>query len=739
MLTAADFGYLSSDIPSLIFTWFCYKEDFTACEGHEHYNQPLSATPQLEIPDDTLVKQTKYYFILYAEDSSSGTSHSHRLSLTIREEILIQPISPTSEICPTKEHTFEVLIEGDPQDYTYEYSFNDNVLSDTLLAFQDNIVTLAAHSIDDYNFSQELPRTLSLSVRVEEISTHKIYLGEITLPIHSEPISSSIFKIYPSIGYPAETVFEATALGWGGHSGDSLQYSLLHRVDDQETTLVEYQSAERFTFTMPMHPSWTALTSSWQATIVLAVRDESDCSVELEKHITLQNKTATLLDFSSITGSVSTSLESSDPASVAQAVSQLRALEQAAEGTTVAGDAGCTDCSGHGACLFDSTYNQSRCQCEDSFSGPHCQLTQEQSTKILELKTQALQKLSSAVTPSSVQNMTTDQLDDITQSLRLLSAGTVSNTTIVAASITTAQNLIDAALASQDYSKLSTAALEDITNVASSSMESLYTQDCALNDAATRALYQNSLDTLKKSGFASLQKDPSRSSTIQTSVLTLRTERYNISELNDKQVSLGDNEPGFSLNIPSNTDEEEVDIQTVAWKKDMDKCPSDQDDKAVKPMTLELYKRGTLEPHPVAAQVSVDLYYPASADTTVTCRSGCTQQVSNKAGYARCACKELSELTMEKQFLSVFADSNIHKVLNADALKDFEYWNYVGFWVLSGFDMMTLVLVTLFVVKKYCRSSPLRTHTCFDNCSPLVKTFLVTSHHTFLPPYIASC
>ena len=124
-------------------------------------------------------------------------------------------------------------------------------------------------------------------------------------------------------------------------------------------------------------------------------------------------------------------------------------------------------------------------------------------------------------------------------------------------------------------------------------------------------------------------------------------------------------------------------------------CPKVQKENNTAPLvSFSLVNPDSLTNSVVTKLVSATILYPSSSGSTITCASGCSQKEpvhSDGHYYQQCYCESIENLGLESQFLQVFADSNLYKLVKFDALKNYGYLHSWPFWLLVS-DLVWLVL-----------------------------------------------
>ena len=405
----------------------------------------------------------------------------------------------------------------------------------------------------------------------------------------------------------------------------------------------------------------------------------------------------------------------------------------------------CPTCSEAGYCEHFEEYQEERCICKPKRVGPSCAYAEAEVNSVLDRKLALVSLISRTFRPSQSSQA---EIDAVSEYLGSLTEGpTISSALLLTKSIESAQEILEELSSGENYSnKLTKQALVSLLGVASNSLDVSSQQDCLLNKNIAPTVYNQSVDLIQLIGRANTKRvaasPSSAEAVLENARISMYTNRMTLKELSDGQTSLThqDDQPAFILeyDLLSSTGstvdlDEEVDVQAVLWKDGNPfYCPNETDSTTVPNVNIDIFNKGTNTTHPITEHTRLRLFYPPNAGTT--CQTGCSR-VHGSGLIVECLCDKLSEQSLKHQILNVFERSNLRKLSNLSALKDFNVAKAAVFWILLVLFTTTSLYSLVLRLKKKEKKQVMTTYATqirFSQRSKGVGTIiLVTIIHDF--------
>lgn len=397
----------------------------------------------------------------------------------------------------------------------------------------------------------------------------------------------------------------------------------------------------------------------------------------------------------------------------------------------------CTTCSDNGVCQYQQEYLENRCLCNQGWTGAQCSLSTQQSREVSEYQYHVLQSLLQVVQNSS--SLTDMDVSSVSAILESVSASNmVSNETLTQLQLKIAEVTLQKIKDSGNYSLLTSAAAQNLADFASNILLMVFQNDCLLTKDSTKQTYNDTLQLMQDISFITAQNLPEANSTSNSSTALISTDLFKLLIMRgtlgqlyqSTPVSFSDDTPAFQLtgDLNASTQNEKIDLYSTVWNQSIIECPNATQPSQANQITFQINKQGSNETFATSQTTQLRIYYPMGSKNYTTCMKGCqptvvpSETTTVELSYFVCLCKNLSQLSPQEQILSVFKDSNLYKIFGFDALRTFQPWKSVTFWVLATFNV-TFVIGTSWLFRKKEKQRKLKQIHRLRN--PYLKAFLV--------------
>ena len=356
----------------------------------------------------------------------------------------------------------------------------------------------------------------------------------------------------------------------------------------------------------------------------------------------------------------------------------------------------CPSCSGNGHCEYFKEYVEDRCICKSGYMGPSCSHAQTNVLKVLDKKMALLNLIEEMMNTNKTRDVNFTMISSYIADL--LKNPVASDSSLIGKCLQLTQHMITLNHTENNFEQLPSQVLNNLLDVSTNSLETLHQTDCLLEDSNTKELYNRSLDLVQQIGsvnLARMRESPDETNILENDHISLFSDTMTLSQLNVEQtkVTRQDDLPAFLLEYDATFTsdaaniEEEVDVQAILWKKNTFYCPNDSKATSVSVFNVEIYEEGTDIPHPVVDHTRLKAFYPLNSGKG--CQTACSRVMDASLEMIECHCPKLSEISLKRQLLSVFENSNLRKLANLSAIKDFEASQSAVFWVLVAIFMWT--------------------------------------------------
>ena len=361
---------------------------------------------------------------------------------------------------------------------------------------------------------------------------------------------------------------------------------------------------------------------------------------------------------------------------------------------------GCPDCSEHGVCDYRDLYLSESCVCDDGWVSSNCNLGKPDADLYESLTLQMLDRISTAGLHLTVDsNWSVDYLQTI---LNLVNT-TYSTDSVIQKTMGIIFNIVNGDFNARkpgdvfDHNKMTI-----VARVLDKCMSYIFEKDCYLQQDFSQNVYNQAKQMLSELGVLQLYglEADSGDQILESDNFYILSSRVSADKLTQKQTSLP-NLPKIILSgDTSSASQQAVDIQAVYWKNNLMQCPKVQKENNTAPLvSFSLVNPDSLTNSAITKLVSATILYPTSSGTTITCSSGCSQKEAVYSGgqyYQQCYCESIENLGLESQFLQVFTNSNLYKLVKFDALKNYDYLHSWPFWLLvSDFAWLVLSMIVI--------------------------------------------
>jgi len=234
----------------------------------------------------------------------------------------------------------------------------------------------------------------------------------------------------------------------------------------------------------------------------------------------------------------------------------------------------------------------------------------------------------------------------------------------------------------------------------------------------------NSSSNSNSNSNSNSSSNNSVSTTLQTDSFDLLVQKSTIQDLYQNSPPGSSNSttnsqqmPSFQLSgdVPQGENaQDKVDVYFTNWKIDPLQCPNETNSTQANRVSVQINQEGTQVPYSLPNDSSIEILYPVNSSNTYTsCMTGCQSKSSNEQNvntgsqkYYICICNNISMLSPQEQFLSVFSESNLMKLANLAAIIGFRPWRSPSIWILGFIDLTFLVaLISMFRKTKSLVSS----------------------------------
>ena len=362
---------------------------------------------------------------------------------------------------------------------------------------------------------------------------------------------------------------------------------------------------------------------------------------------------------------------------------------------------GCPDCSGHGVCDYRDLYLAESCVCDDKWVSNNCNLGKANADLYESLTLQMLDKISTAGLHLTVDsNWSVDYLQTI---LNLVNT-TYTTDSVIQKTMEIIFSIVDGDFKARkpgdvfDHNKMTI-----VARVLDKCMSYIFEKDCYLQQDFSQNVYDKAKQMLSELGVLQLYgfDVDSGDQILESENFYILSSRVSAEKLTQKQTSLPNLPKIILTGDTSSASQQAVDIQAVYWKNNLLECPKVQKENNTAPLvSFSLVNPDSLTNSAVAKLVSATILYPSSnSDSTITCTSGCSEKEAIESDgqyYQQCYCESIEKLGLNSQFLQVFTNSNLYKLIKFDALKNYDYLHSWPFWLLvSGFAWLVLSMIIL--------------------------------------------
>ena len=361
---------------------------------------------------------------------------------------------------------------------------------------------------------------------------------------------------------------------------------------------------------------------------------------------------------------------------------------------------GCPGCSGHGTCEYRDLYLSESCVCDDGWVSNNCNFDETDADLYESLTLQMLDRISNSglhLTVNSIWSV------DYLQAMLNLVNTTYSTDSVIQKTMGIIFSIVNGDFNARkpgdvfDHDKMTV-----VARVLDKCMAYVFQKDCYLQQDFSQKVYNQAKQILSELGVLQLygKEADSGDQILEADNFYIFSSRVSASELTEKQTSLPNLPKIILTGDTSSAAREAVDIQAVYWKNNLMQCPKVQKENNTAPLvSFSLVNPDSLTNSAIAKLVSATILYPATSGSTITCASGCSQKEAIYSGgqyYQQCYCESIDKLGLESQFLQVFTNSNLYKLVKFDALKNYDYLHSWPFWLLvSDFAWLALSMIVI--------------------------------------------
>jgi len=571
---------------------------------------------------------------------------------TVCKKIKVNITAQSSDrIIPEKLISYKITMATYPVGQTLTFSWN---LSDTGITINQQTQYLLA--LDCFGKNVPLPTSITIGYSISDSSSGYDSLI-LTLPVNRAP-NGGLVSITPTTGVGLSTLFTLKAQSWTDGDGDAISYKFYFAVDKDKKyiPLKDFQTATTLATLLPSG----AFDQNSTFYIKVAATDAYGIENYAETSFTVTLSQQSISD-------VLTNLQN-QVISPVLAASFIKNIENEIMSSPLLG---CPVCSYHGSC------SDGACVCETGYVLSGCELSQTDFNNLISVKTEILTQINTQISNYGVTEFLAEQSLAITRLTTYYLE--LTNTNFITQSLALINNIMSNAI-SQNVS-LHLAALTD----AAQTTENLFTfttQDCKQKKSITTTLQNNIMPLFQSLPAINLKMrnstDPYIIDTdqfyicIQQGVLAenLKGESFYCGAC---LVSL----PSAGISAPDGT---YVNIELIIPKTTFSDC--DPSSFSFSPYQVFFTKLGDKSTS-YTASGTVTVTFPISLGLS------CTDPyvaAENSTGDLNCV------IINDDSLNSLIKDSNLFKITNISALKDFDVLHSPLFYVVAGFSLMMLIV-----------------------------------------------